>query len=252
MPGQFGRRAATGLGRVRQLGLESLGLGGHFEQCSGSARASIRSASVWPSSRPGSVADARHLLGYYAVIVVNAAFQTGFRTFVLSNYMKALPTELTEAAMVDGAGVWNQYASIIMLLCRPALAALGPRSDLRLQRLLGRGCLSKAVTGSPSPPASKPAQPVLLQLQPDRSRGDVRHHSDLDHRSAAARPVRGWTHVGRQQGLIDRGHSHGGTARPERHTPPGPDELRGGNQLRWLTVRRAGQRTPHPPRWSAS
>ena len=39
--------------------------------------------------------------------------------------MKALPDDLTEAALVDGAGVWRQYRSIILPLCRPALAALG-------------------------------------------------------------------------------------------------------------------------------
>jgi len=62
---------------------------------------------------------------YYAVIAVEVAFQLGFCTFVLSNYMKALPGELTEAAQVDGAGVWRQYSRIIMPLSRPALAALG-------------------------------------------------------------------------------------------------------------------------------
>jgi multiple sugar transport system permease protein len=62
---------------------------------------------------------------YYAVIAVEVAFQLGFCTFVLSNYMKALPGELTEAALVDGASVWRQYRRIIMPLSRPALAALG-------------------------------------------------------------------------------------------------------------------------------
>jgi multiple sugar transport system permease protein len=62
---------------------------------------------------------------YYAVIAVEVAFQLGFCTFVLSNYMKALPAELTEAALVDGASVWRQYRRIIMPLSRPALAALG-------------------------------------------------------------------------------------------------------------------------------
>ncbi|MGI8457487.1 MAG: carbohydrate ABC transporter permease [Propionibacteriaceae bacterium] len=75
---------------------------------------------------PLSISDSGSLLNtYYAVIAVNTAFQIGFCTFVLSNYMKALPHELTEAAQVDGAGVWRQYTSIIMPLCRPALAALG-------------------------------------------------------------------------------------------------------------------------------
>ena len=61
---------------------------------------------------------------YWALILVNTAFQTGFCTFVLSNYMKALPKELYEAAQVDGASLWTQYWKITMPLCRPALAAL--------------------------------------------------------------------------------------------------------------------------------
>ena len=75
---------------------------------------------------PYSVSDSGNLLNtYYSVIAVNTAFQIGFCTFVLSNYMKALPAELTEAALVDGAGVWRQYTGIILPLCRPAIAALG-------------------------------------------------------------------------------------------------------------------------------
>jgi multiple sugar transport system permease protein len=61
---------------------------------------------------------------YYAVIITHIAFQTGFCTFVLSNYMKTLPGELTEAALVDGAGVLRQYWQVVMPLCRPPLAAL--------------------------------------------------------------------------------------------------------------------------------
>jgi multiple sugar transport system permease protein len=72
------------------------------------------------------ISDSGNLLNtYYGVIAVNVAFQLGFCTFVLSNYMKALPGDLSEAAMVDGASVWLQYRGIIMPLCRPALAALG-------------------------------------------------------------------------------------------------------------------------------
>jgi multiple sugar transport system permease protein len=75
---------------------------------------------------PYSVSDSGTLLNTYtSVIVVDTAFQIGFCTFVLSNYMKALPHDLTEAAFVDGAGVWRQYISIILPLTRPALAALG-------------------------------------------------------------------------------------------------------------------------------
>ncbi len=61
---------------------------------------------------------------YWVLILVNTAFQTGFCAFVLSNYMKTLPKELYEAAMVDGASIWRQYWQITMPLCRPPLAAL--------------------------------------------------------------------------------------------------------------------------------
>jgi multiple sugar transport system permease protein len=61
---------------------------------------------------------------FIGLIAVNVAFQTGFCTFVLSNYMKTLPGSLGEAARVDGASVFRQYWGIILPLCRPALAAL--------------------------------------------------------------------------------------------------------------------------------
>src|SRR5438105_8736547 len=61
---------------------------------------------------------------YVGVIAIHVAFQMGFCTFVLSNYMKTIPKELTEAALVDGASVWRTSWSVIVPLCRPALAAL--------------------------------------------------------------------------------------------------------------------------------
>jgi multiple sugar transport system permease protein len=61
---------------------------------------------------------------YWAVIITHIAFQTGFCAFVLSNYMKTLPHELTEAALVDGAGALRQFLQIVLPLCRPPLAAL--------------------------------------------------------------------------------------------------------------------------------
>ncbi|GAA1502418.1 carbohydrate ABC transporter permease [Streptomyces synnematoformans] len=62
---------------------------------------------------------------YWAVILVNVGFQMGFCVFVLANFMRALPNEILEAAVVDGAGVWTRYWRIVLPLCRPALAALG-------------------------------------------------------------------------------------------------------------------------------
>lgn len=77
----------------------------------------------WPNLL--SDTDTGYLLGTkVAVIIIHVAFQTGFCTFVLSNYMKTIPKELNEAALVDGASVPRQFFQIILPLCRPALAAL--------------------------------------------------------------------------------------------------------------------------------
>ncbi|MFF1298348.1 MULTISPECIES: carbohydrate ABC transporter permease [unclassified Streptomyces] len=59
------------------------------------------------------------------LVLIHVAFQSGFCAFVLANYMRSLPHELTEAALVDGASVWRMYWQIVLPLCRPAMAALG-------------------------------------------------------------------------------------------------------------------------------
>ena len=61
---------------------------------------------------------------YFGVIAIHVAFQLGFCTFVLSNYMKTLPQEMVEAAVVDGASDFQIYRRVIMPLVRPAFAAL--------------------------------------------------------------------------------------------------------------------------------
>ena len=61
---------------------------------------------------------------YVGITLIHVAFQMGFCTFVLSNYMKTIPKALNEAAVMDGASVWKTYWTIILPLCRPALAAL--------------------------------------------------------------------------------------------------------------------------------
>jgi multiple sugar transport system permease protein len=75
---------------------------------------------------PGFPSDNGLLYDQYAgMVLIHVAFQLGFVTFVLSNYMKTLPKELNEAALVDGASVWRTFWSIILPLTRPALAAIG-------------------------------------------------------------------------------------------------------------------------------
>ncbi len=74
---------------------------------------------------PTWVSDSGYLYdSYLGLILINVAFQLGFCTFVLANYMKTIPKSLTEAARIDGAGVFRQYRSVILPLCKPAIAAL--------------------------------------------------------------------------------------------------------------------------------
>lgn len=74
---------------------------------------------------PFFMSDTGQLLGsYYGLIAINVAFQLGFCTFVLSNYMKTLPKEIYEQAEIDGASIWRQYWQLTLPLVRPALAAL--------------------------------------------------------------------------------------------------------------------------------
>ncbi|QGN33118.1 carbohydrate ABC transporter permease [Microlunatus sp. Gsoil 973] len=74
------------------------------------------------------VAKICELLGIYdtllAVVAVQVGFGMGFFTFVLYGFMRSLPDELFEAARIDGAGDLRIYATMVMPLCRPALAAL--------------------------------------------------------------------------------------------------------------------------------
>jgi len=61
---------------------------------------------------------------YIGIILIHVVFQTGFATFVLSNYMKTITKEITESALVDGANIFRIWWSVILPLCRPALAAM--------------------------------------------------------------------------------------------------------------------------------
>jgi ABC-type glycerol-3-phosphate transport system permease component len=55
-------------------------------------------------------------------IVAEAGIQLPFAVFLLYSYMNDLPSELFEAAEVDGASHWRQFVEIALPLSRPALA----------------------------------------------------------------------------------------------------------------------------------
>ncbi|KEP70578.1 sugar ABC transporter permease [Thioclava dalianensis] len=74
------------------------------------------------------VRDLTVKMGLYDTVtglaLFHVAFQTGFCTLFMRNFIKALPKELIEAARVEGVGEWQIFWHIVMPLVRPAIAAL--------------------------------------------------------------------------------------------------------------------------------
>ncbi|MER7687437.1 carbohydrate ABC transporter permease [Streptomyces sp. NPDC097610] len=60
----------------------------------------------------------------YALIGVQVGFGVGFYVFVLHGFMRAIPGEIQQAAVIDGANPWQIYWRVILPLARPALSAL--------------------------------------------------------------------------------------------------------------------------------
>ena len=61
---------------------------------------------------------------YIALIAIHSAFQLGFGVFVMYNFMREIPGEAVEAAILDGATPLNLYRHVYVPLTRPAFAAL--------------------------------------------------------------------------------------------------------------------------------
>ena len=61
---------------------------------------------------------------YLALILFHTAFQTGFATLFMRNFIAALPDELFQAARAEGASPYQTLRYVVVPLVRPALAAL--------------------------------------------------------------------------------------------------------------------------------
>lgn len=61
---------------------------------------------------------------YWAVIMIHIAFQLGFCTFVLRNFMRTLSGEIMDAARIDGASEFGIYWRIALPLSLPGIAAV--------------------------------------------------------------------------------------------------------------------------------
>ena len=58
------------------------------------------------------------------LVLFHIAFQTGFCTLFMRNFIKALPFPLIEAARVEGIAEWRIFLFVVLPLMKPALAAL--------------------------------------------------------------------------------------------------------------------------------
>jgi N-acetylglucosamine transport system permease protein len=56
--------------------------------------------------------------------ITYSAFALPFTVFFMVPFFRALPTSVTEAAAIDGAGEWRTFFSIIVPMARPAIATL--------------------------------------------------------------------------------------------------------------------------------
>ena len=61
---------------------------------------------------------------YWGLIFFHTAFQLGFCTFMLRNYMRTVPGEIIEAARIDGCSEIGIWAKIMLPLTLPAIAAI--------------------------------------------------------------------------------------------------------------------------------
>lgn len=58
------------------------------------------------------------------LVMFHAAFQTGFCTLFMRNFIKALPQELIESARIEGVGEFRIFWHLVLPLVKPAIAAL--------------------------------------------------------------------------------------------------------------------------------
>jgi multiple sugar transport system permease protein len=64
------------------------------------------------------------------LVFVYSAMNIPLNTFLLTGFLKQVPHELEEAAMIDGASPWDIYWRIMMPLSKPALATAAIFSSL--------------------------------------------------------------------------------------------------------------------------
>lgn len=63
-------------------------------------------------------------IGTFKPLWVPAFFGGAFNIFLLRQFFRTIPFELSEAAKLDGCSEWKTFTQVILPLCRPALAVV--------------------------------------------------------------------------------------------------------------------------------
>ena len=64
------------------------------------------------------------LRGKLALIFPYIATSISFNTLLLVGYLKSLPTEIDEAAVIDGCNIWNLMLKVILPMTKPVIATI--------------------------------------------------------------------------------------------------------------------------------
>jgi multiple sugar transport system permease protein len=65
-----------------------------------------------------------HWIGTFRPLWVPAWFGSAFNIFLLRQFFRTIPFELSEAAKIDGCSEWNIFRLVILPLARPALSVV--------------------------------------------------------------------------------------------------------------------------------
>ena len=60
--------------------------------------------------------------GTYLPLIIPSFTASAYYVFLLTQFFKTIPTEMSEAARVDGAGEWRIFQQLVIPLSKPALA----------------------------------------------------------------------------------------------------------------------------------
>jgi len=70
------------------------------------------------------VADRTGLRTPWGIIIIYLGFGAGLAVFMFCGFVKSIPLEIEEAAMIDGCSVFRTYFSVVLPLLKPAMATL--------------------------------------------------------------------------------------------------------------------------------